>query len=165
MRHILRRGTPRFVQPHTISRDEFLTPFDQVFDDFITTVFPGFARDVGSDFFSKGSYPKVNVINHSDTVIIEAAVPGLTKSAITLDLKDDTLTIKGESNQHEEIKDSQYLYRELKKSTFTRSFNLSNLFDKQNITANCEDGILTITIPKKIETKEEVPDAHVIKIN
>ena len=54
--------------PRAPSRNEFLTPFDRVFDDMFSNMFPTFSRDFGEDFFVKGSYPKVNVVNFDDCI-------------------------------------------------------------------------------------------------
>ena len=67
----------RRVNPRSLTKREFLTPFDRLFDDMLTDMFPSFHREFGDEFFSKGSYPKVNVINHEDHILIEAAIPGL----------------------------------------------------------------------------------------
>ena len=60
--------------PRAPSRNEFLTPFDRVFDDMLSSMFPTFSRDLGEDFFAKGSYPKVNVVNRDTSIDIEAAI-------------------------------------------------------------------------------------------
>ena len=109
MSAIIRRRVPA----RTLSKKEFLTPFDRLFDDMLTDMFPAFHRQYGEDFFSKGSYPKVNVINHDNCVTIEAAIPGLTKEDIQVEVTDGVLSIVGTSNQNEQIKDSQYVKREI----------------------------------------------------
>ena len=40
-----------------VHRDEFLTPFDRIFDEFFAANVPSFTQDFGVDFFEKGSYP------------------------------------------------------------------------------------------------------------
>ncbi len=145
-RHAL---TPR------ISRDEWLTPFDRLFDDMLGSMFPTLAHDVGEDFFVKGSYPKVNVINNDTDVTIEAAIPGLDKEDVTVQVTEGVLTIQGTSNQHEDIKDGQYVKREIKRSAFQRSFRLGDNLDESKIKGNYDNGILTLTIPKVVPTEEE----------
>ena len=48
------------VNPNHLNRDEFLTPFDRVFDELMNKQFPTFKEEVGVSF-NQGSYPKVNV--------------------------------------------------------------------------------------------------------
>mgnify|MGYP003627745450 FL=1 len=136
------------------TKDEFLTPFDRLFDDFFRSSFPGLAKDFGEDFFSKGSYPKVNVIDNKDDIVIEAAVPGLNKENVLVEVKENVLTIKAESNQDTAVENSQFVKREIKRSAFQRSFNLGKNLDQENIVGECENGILILTIPKFIPAEE-----------
>ena len=143
---IKRRGVPA----RTLSKKEFLTPFDRLFDDMLTDMFPAIRRDFGEDFFTKGSYPKVNVINYENTVLIDAAIPGMSKEDVSVEITDGILTIQGTSNQNRRVEDSQYLKREIKRSSFRRSFTLSDNLDTENISAKFDNGILTLEIPKVI---------------
>jgi HSP20 family protein len=134
--------------PHGITRQEFLTPFDRLFDDMVTSMFPSFSSDLGDDFFMKGAYPKVNVINRENSVEIDAAIPGMSKNDIHVTVSDGVLTIQGESNQKENVDDIQYLKREIKRSGFRRSFNLGDNLNQEDIAAEFDNGILTLTIQK-----------------
>lgn len=159
MSAIIRRRVPA----RALSRKEFLTPFDRLFDDMLNDVFPAFHRQYGEDFFSKGSYPKVNVINHEDCVTIEAAIPGLTKEDIQVEVTEGVLSIIGTSNQNEQIKDSQYVKREIKKSSFRRSFTLNDDLDSEKISAEFDNGILSLSIPK-VNPEIKEPKTRQIKI-
>ena len=137
------------------TRDEFLTPFDRLFDDFFKNSFPSVTKDFGEDFFSKGSYPKVNVLNNVNNIVIEAAIPGLTKEDVQVEVKDDILTIRAESNQNSTVENPQYVKREIKRSAFRRSFNLGENLDQENIEGECENGILTLRIPKLVPAEKD----------
>ena len=145
MTTIVRRNN---LAPRAFSKNEFLTPFDRLFDDMLGSMFPTVSRDLGEDFFHKGSYPKVNVIDNDNDIIIEAAVPGMSKEDITLNVKDDVLTISGKSNQNDKYTNGSFLRREIKKSRFERSFALGENLNKEAITASCNSGILVLTLPK-----------------
>ena len=145
-RHAL---TPR------ISRDEWLTPFDRLFDDMLGSMFPTLAHDVGEDLFVKGSYPKVNVINNDTDVTIEAAIHGLDKEDVTVQVTEGVLTIQGTRNQRADTENSQYVKREIKRSAFQRSFRLGENLDENNINGEYDNGILTLVIPKVVPTEEE----------
>ena len=138
--------------PKAITRDEFLTPFDRVFDDMMSSLFPAVSTAgglIGSDFFSKGSYPKVNIINNDTSVVLEAAVPGLTKEDVSVEVQDRVLTVSGSKNQ-KSIEASAYVKREIKRSSFKRSFALGDNLDIDNITGFYDLGILTLQIPKVV---------------
>lgn len=53
-----------------IDRNEFLTPFDKFFDEVFTNQFPDLSKEFGVGFFEKQSYPRVDVIDHDDSVEI-----------------------------------------------------------------------------------------------
>lgn len=132
----------------TMTRQEFLTPFDRIFDDMFGNMFPTMADGFGDDFFTKGSYPKVNVINYTECIDIDAAIPGMTKDDVSVEITDGVLTIQGTSNQNRHVDDSQYLKREIKRSSFRRSFTLGDNLDSENVSAKFDNGILSLSIPK-----------------
>ena len=59
-------------------RDEFLTPFDKIFDQMMDTQFPEVVKQVGVKPYQGSAYPKVNVYEYEDKVGIVAEIPGLT---------------------------------------------------------------------------------------
>ena len=134
----------------TMTKQEFLTPFDRIFDDMLGSMFPTIANDFGNDFFTKGSYPKVNVINYDQCIEIDAAIPGMSKDDVDVEITDGVLTINGVSNQRTPVDDSQYLKREIKRSSFRRSFTLGDNLDSEKVSAKFDNGILTLSIPKLV---------------
>ena len=122
------------LAPRTLSRDEWLTPFDRLFDDM---------------------FGKVNVIDNKDTVLIEAAIPGMHKDDVTVEVADGVLTIQGTSNQHTDVGNGQFVRREIKRSAFQRSFRLGENLDETAIKGSYDNGILTLTVPKVVPTADE----------
>ncbi len=152
MTSIIRRPA---LPARNFSKREFLTPFDELFNTMLNDMFPTIHREFGNDFFLQGSYPKCNVVNFDDRVEIEAAIPGLKKDDVIVEVTDGILTIKAESNQRIEVEDSQYVRREVKRSAFARSFRLDENLDETGITAIHENGILSLSIPKVNPTNNE----------
>tara|TARA_R110000744_G_C19327018_1_gene558159 strand:+ start:261 stop:719 length:459 start_codon:yes stop_codon:yes gene_type:complete len=132
--------------PLYFNRNEFLTPFDRMFDDILSNQFPEFEKDFGISF-EKGSFPKVDVADYEDAVVIIAEIPSLKKNALKIEVEDKVLSISGDKHQLED-KNVKYIRKELKHSSFRRSFQLGKLLDGESITANFEDGVLRIEIPK-----------------
>ena len=60
--------------PIHFNRDEFLTPFDTMFDKIVQSQFPNFQKEFGISF-KKGSFPKVDVVDYDDSVVIVAELP------------------------------------------------------------------------------------------
>jgi HSP20 family protein len=130
-------------------RDEFITPFDKLIDKFFNQSFPQLSKEVGVDVFQSSAYPKCDIIDFEDRIEIIAEVPGLSKEQIQIDVDTDTISIKGEKNLNTEKEGSTYLRRELKKSSFKRTFTADpNIFDLEKISAKFLDGILELNIPK-----------------
>ena len=143
-------------------RDSFIDSFDRVFDQMVHKQFPTLTDEFGLDFLTKAAYPKVDIVDFKDRLEITSEIPGLTKKDISIEVKDSILTISGkkqEKNENEE--QGTYLYRELKHSSFKRSFTLSDNLASGRIKAQFENGTLNVSIPK-IEPKIE--EATVIDI-
>ena len=142
-------------------RDEFLIPFDKVFDKMLETNFPEVIDQVGVTPYSNSAYPKVNVYEYDDKVGIVAEIPGLSKKQIKVDVEDNILTISGDKHSVWDDAKAKVLRRELKQSSFRRSFTLGELLDGDDISANFKDGVLSIEIPKVEPAK---PKKHSINI-
>lgn len=134
-----------------INRDEFLTPFSSLFDEFFNQNFP--SLDVG--FLGKTAYPKVDIIDETDKVIIEAEIPGLKKDQVSVELEKGILRIKGEKKEDVETKQKNYVHRELKHSSFCRSFTVGENVDTGSVSAKYENGVLEVTLKKVSPTPEK----------
>lgn len=132
-------------------RDEFLKPFDQVFDQMLTQQFPNFAEQTGIDFL-KGAYPKCNIIDTAEDVQVIAEIPGLTKDDVNIKVESGVMTISGKQAFASNDTEVKYIRRELKHSSFKRSFELGDTLDPSKISAKFWNGILNIIIPKKEES-------------
>ena len=123
------------VKPTHLNRDEFLTPFDAIFDELMSKQFPTFQEEVGVSF-NKGAYPKVNVYEYDDKIGIVAEIPGLDKKNVSVEVEDNLLTISGDKHGLED-NGAKCITRELKHSSFKRSFNLGDHLDGDDVSANC----------------------------
>ena len=149
-----------FVKPQHLNRDEFLTPFDRIFDNLMDQTFPTFKDEVGVSF-NQGAYPKVNVYEYDDKISIVAEIPGLDKKNVTVDVEEQVLTISGDKHGFD-TKGGKCITRELKQSSFKRSFNLGEHLNGEDVSAIFKDGMLEILIPKRIPNK---PKKHSVKIS
>ena len=131
------------------NRDNFISTFDKMFDEFARKDFPEFFQHFGAEPFGKAAYPKVNVITNDEAVTIEAELAGYKKDEIDIEVKEGVLTISGGASQLNEQTDKVvYLLRELKRSSFSRSFKLGDQLDASEVDAKFDNGLLTITIQK-----------------
>jgi HSP20 family protein len=104
--------------------------------------------------------PAVDIFESEQGMTVVADMPGVTTEGLAIDLKDDILTIRGESQPEKEGR--TLLYREYVVGNFFRQFTLSEVIDQAKITARLKDGVLTLELPKaekakpkKIEVKAE----------
>jgi HSP20 family protein len=95
-----------------------------------------------------GFSPAVNTREDEKAYYIHADLPGVAKEDISIDLKDNVLTISGERKHKEEIKEKDYYKLESFYGKFQRSFTLPENVDIQTIGAATDNGVLNITIPK-----------------
>ena len=152
--------TKIFVKPSHLNRDEFLTPFDKIFDQLMAQQFPTFQEEVGVSF-NQGAYPKVNVYEYDDKIGIVAEIPGLDKKNVTIDVEEQVLTISGDKHGFD-TDGGKCITRELKQSSFKRSFNLGDHLDGEDVSAAFKDGMLSISVPKK---EPEQPKKKFVKIS
>jgi len=131
-----------------IDRDEFLTPFDRMFDQIVSRQFPDIEKSVGVKPFQGTSYPKVNVYEHDDKIGIIAEIPGLDKKDLKVDVEEGILVISGDKHALYNDDGAKVIRRELKQSSFKRQFELGELLDGDNIKASFKDGLLKVDIPK-----------------
>ena len=107
-----------------LDREDFLTPFDRMFDQIVSSQFPEITKSVGVNPYQGTAYPKVNVYEYDDKVGVVAEIPGLNKKQLSVDVQDGVLTISGDKHSALEDKGAKVLRRELKQSSFKRQFEL-----------------------------------------
>jgi len=132
-----------------ISRDEFLTPVDSLLDRFFNEAVPAFGQDFGVEFFGNNSYPKVDVRDYDDKITIEAEIPGLAREDVSVDLESQVLTITGGKRETKDDEGARYIRKELKRSSFKRSFKLGDNMNVKKIQADFDNGLLLVTVPKR----------------
>jgi len=130
------------------------------------SLFPTVSRFFDDDWFdlfdwtsqnfspTSTTLPSVNIKETDNDFIVEVAAPGMRKEDFHVELKDNMLTIRSERQEKHEENEDRYARREFSYQSFQRSFNLNNrVVDDANINAKYENGILTLTLPKKEEAK------------
>jgi HSP20 family protein len=97
------------------------------------------------------SVPPVNIRETETQYEVELSAPGKTKEDFNIDVDQNVLTISSEFKSENESKEGKYTRREFSFSSFKRSFTLPETVNDDAISARYENGILTITLPKKEE--------------
>ena len=129
----------------SIFRDSFLTPSDRIFNRF------------------EARLPSVDVRETEKAYILEAELPGFDEKDIEVRLDNNNLIIESKKEEEKngeaassEAGDRNYLVRERRVSSFSRSFKLPENTDPEGITASFKNGILSLEINKKAEAQKRI---------
>src|SRR3954465_3895578 len=124
------------------------------FDTALNRFFGG--REVASNNGGAGWAPySVDVREDGDHIYVDAELPGFKKEEIDITLENQTLSITAERRMENNGNGNKggYLLRERRYTRFQRSFTLPPTVDEQTVNAKLNDGVLTITLNKREETK------------
>ena len=94
---------------------------------------------------------RTDVTDTGDSYKLEAELPGFKKEDIKIDIENDCLTISAERHEHKGEEKPNFVKRERVYGSYSRSFDVSGI-DADKISAAYADGILTLELPKKVET-------------
>lgn len=95
----------------------------------------------------------LDVAENDDAFIVTASIPGMKPDDLDITITDNVLTIKGEYKADETIEEEQYHIRERRYGSFGRSITLPVAVNADEVDANYENGVLTLTVPKAEEVK------------
>ena len=104
---------------------------------------------------TKKRFPSVNIIEAEKNFQVSMAAPGLTKSDFNIELNDEVLTISVHNDLNSETAKPKYTIHEFSYNNFSRSFNLPENIDTENISAKYEKGILNLVLPKTEIVEED----------
>jgi HSP20 family protein len=107
---------------------------------------------------SRGFAPSVDISEDDGNFIVTAELPGMKREDVNVELEDDVLTVRGEKRSEREEKKEKRRFVERSYGTFSRSFTLPANADPEKVNAAFKDGVLTVTIGKRPETKPRVVD-------
>jgi HSP20 family protein len=97
--------------------------------------------------------PAVDIYETENELVAKADLPEVHEKDIDVRVENNTLTIRGERKFSKEVNEDNYLRVERAYGTFTRSFSLPNTVNTEAIKAEYKNGVLTVSMPKREETK------------
>jgi HSP20 family protein len=101
-----------------------------------------------SAWFSGAWTPPVDIYETDEALVMKAELPGFSKDDISIELKENTLVIKGERKREDEVKEGNYHRMERSYGAFQRAFMLPMTVDQEKVKAAYKDGILELRLPK-----------------
>jgi HSP20 family protein len=108
-----------------------------------------FPRSLEGEHFAESAWkPVVDIYDKAGSIIIHAELPGVTKDDVSVEIKDNILTLKGERVEIKEVSEDKYFRKERSFGSFYRAFTLPSAINPDNIKATFKDGVLEIEIPK-----------------
>ena len=91
--------------------------------------------------------PSVDIFETEKAITLLADMPGVKAEDLTVDLRDDTLTLTGEVNPAVKTP-GEKVYEEYETGRYYRQFSLSEVIAQEKIDAKLSDGVLRLTLPK-----------------
>ena len=104
------------------------------------------------DRLERGELP-IDMYQTANDVVVKASLPGVKPEEVDISISGDTLIIKGEHKEEQEVKQEDYFRKERYYGAFNRSLILPVQVKSDKAEAVFDNGILTLTLPKAEETK------------
>ena len=124
----------RFDVPRTL---------DTLFEDFGVSEFAPSTR----------SFPALDIAEYENETVIVAELPGVKKEDVKITFEEDVLTLSGERKPYEIPQDARVLINENRVRTFNRSIRFGHDVDASRISADLQNGMLKIVVPKAESAK------------
>jgi HSP20 family protein len=121
---------------------ELRSRFDRLFDDWV-------------DGHERAWTPAIDVVREDGHLVLRADLPGIKPEEVKIEVEDDILTVSGEHRDTKEEKDKNYVRRERRYGSFSRSLALPVGVDAKQIKATTHDGVVEVRIPLPKEAKKE----------
>ncbi len=97
--------------------------------------------------------PAVDIYETPNELVVKADLPDVNEKDIDVRVENNLLTIHGERKFEKSVSEENFLRVERAYGAFSRSFSLPNTLNAEAIAAEYKNGVLTVTIPKREETK------------
>jgi HSP20 family protein len=142
-------STPSSAQPWNVMRE--LVALQERMNDIWGNVYDRGNEDVTN----RGTWsPAVDIYETEQRhVVLKADLPGLKREDIDLTFENQLLTIRGERRRDDDIQDEAYQRVERAYGPFSRSFTLPATVDAARVRAEYRDGVLTVTLPMREDTR------------
>jgi len=140
-----------------VRRPSWMTPFgsEGLGDVFFDRLWPEWRRDLGEEWT-----PAVNFYEKDGNYHITADLPGINKEDVSVSLENGYVTLSGKKESSKEEKDADYYMKETRYGSFSRSFKLPGEVHEDKVDATYKDGVLTLVLPKKEDSKTKKIEVH-----
>jgi len=121
----------------------------------VNRLFTGnFGGGFDEEGIARGSWsPNVDIYENKEQIVLEAELPGMKREDFDLTVENNTITLRGERRFEKTDEMDNYHRVERAYGSFTRSFTLPNTVSAEGATAEFQNGVLRVVLPKREETK------------
>jgi HSP20 family protein len=109
--------------------------------------------------------PAVDIYETPNELVVKADLPEVNEKDIDVRVENNLLTVRGERKFEKAVSDENYLRVERTYGTFSRSFSLPNTVNSEAIRAEYKNGVLTVNLPKREESKPRQVKVNVTAAN
>ena len=131
---------------------------DRLFGDFMTR---GLSENPAGGQVRASRLPAVDILEKADELVMTVDLPGLEASDVELTVDKDQLTIRGERTSETAAEGESFRRVERFSGTFERTFRISDQVNAAAIEARFKNGVMTVVLPKREETKPRVVEVNV----
>jgi HSP20 family protein len=111
----------------------------------------GRSREMDDEMNLRAWRPAVDIYEAENGIVVAVELPGVSKENVSVEVKDDVLTLTGERLANPAISEDSYYRRERLFGPFKRSFTLNQNIKPDQIKATFKDGVLQIEIPRPVQ--------------
>ena len=104
-----------------------------------------------------GWLPAADVVETPDGFVVEVELPGLAREDIEIETTAHELTLRGRRRTGEELRHLRFQRMERSYGPFSRTFRLPAEIVAGQVTAELDDGVLRLSLPKKTASRRVVP--------
>ena len=109
--------------------------------------------------------PAVDIYETPNELVVKADLPEVNEKDIDVRVENNLLTIRGERKFEKSVNEDNFLRVERTYGAFSRSFSLPNTVNAEAIGAQYKNGVLTVTLPKREESKPRQVKVNVVTAN
>ena len=99
-------------------------------------------------FGEQEPFPRVDMIEQDNEIVVRAEVPGVEKEDLDISMTDNTLTISGRTKGEQRKEEGDFVFHEMRRGSFSRTVGLPTFVRGAEVKAKYEDGVVEITLPK-----------------
>jgi HSP20 family protein len=97
--------------------------------------------------------PAMDLVEAGDELVLRADLPGVSEDDVTIEIKDNVLTVSGERRSEHEEEGESFYRAERAFGAFSRSLTLPDGVEPDSVAAKFADGVLEVRVPKPAERK------------